>query len=151
MSKTKSRMQDMEAKLKVYKDQKARNLCNNSEKIRKQAFPLTPKTNSPSNPPAAGGAAGKDPSAKASMPKTDSRSNPPVAGGAGKDPSVKRTQTLSVTTARTIFPNSATQKMMAAITNNMAKTSRHSLSHHNTPLHWGFCSSWSAQEEDGLF
>ena len=39
----KSRMQDMEAKLKVHKDKEAKKQCNFSEKTRKQAAPPTPK------------------------------------------------------------------------------------------------------------
>ena len=64
----------------------------NREKTSKQAASPTPRTSSPSNPSAAGGASGKELSVKTLMPKTNSLSNPPAADGAGKEHSVKRIQ-----------------------------------------------------------
>ena len=91
---TMTRIQDVEAKLKVCKDKETKTQCNFSEKTSMQAAPPTPKTSSPSNPPADGGASGKEPSVETLMPKTSPLSNPPAAGGAVKEHSVKRIQNL---------------------------------------------------------
>ncbi|WP_419611689.1 hypothetical protein, partial [Thiolapillus sp.] len=106
----KSRMQDMEAKLKVYKDKEAKKQCNFSEKTSKQAAPPTPKTSSPSNPPADGGASGKEPSVETLMPKTNPLSNSPAADGAGKEHSVKRIQNPISNDNRNLSPKPSSRE-----------------------------------------